>query len=144
MVLAPAVKTVPDTVTDAVAVPPDPARFASPSELLPTEKLTDPAGVAVPEAAFTVAVTVVEEVTGIVAGFAASVVVVAVMAAFPPQFVTMAFKSTEPRPEATSYPGPAEYPIFPLTQLVEPAAHGIMLEPTVTSWNTLGVLCARL
>src|SRR5271165_5138953 len=77
MVLAPVANWFPATVNEAVAVAPVPARLALPNELLPTEKLTEPAGVAVPVAACTVAVSTVDPVTRILAGATLTAVVVA-------------------------------------------------------------------
>jgi hypothetical protein len=65
------------TGSDAVAVPPEPARLAVPSNVLPSVKETEPVGVALPLAAFTVAVSVVVLPAAMLAGLAATVVVVA-------------------------------------------------------------------
>ena len=75
MLFDPVTSLFPATLIDAVAVPPDPESAADPSDVFPDEKSTDPEGVVVPLAALTVAVILVLEVTGMLAGFAETEVV---------------------------------------------------------------------
>jgi hypothetical protein len=76
MLFAPIASWLPNTLSDALAEPPDPERFAVPKVIEPAVKVTDPVGLVVPALALTVAVSVVEEVIESAAGFAANVVVV--------------------------------------------------------------------
>ena len=66
------------TLNTAVAVPPEPAKFAVPNAAFPAEKVTLPEGVTLALAALTVAVNCVVALCAILAGLAASVVVVVV------------------------------------------------------------------
>ena len=59
MILFPAASRLPETLSEAVAVLPEPWRLAAPSDVLPSAKETEPAGVELPLAALTVAVSVV-------------------------------------------------------------------------------------
>lgn len=65
------------TVSDAVAVPPEPERLAEPSGALPSVKETEPVGEVLPLAALTVAVSVVLPPAVMLVGLAVTVVVVA-------------------------------------------------------------------
>jgi hypothetical protein len=58
----------------------------------------------------------------------------------------MANASTEPSPVTWSYPGPVLNPMgdAPAGQFVVPDVHGTLLFPLVTSWNTDGLLVAKL
>ena len=75
--MIPPERLVPFTVRLAVAVPPDPASVAVPSETIPAANVTVPVGDVVPLAALTVSVKTVDALCAMLAGFAASVAVVA-------------------------------------------------------------------
>jgi hypothetical protein len=75
---------------------------------------------------------------------AASAVVVPTAAGATAHLVTRLYASTEPKPVARSYPGPAVYPKEPEMQPVVPRVQGTMLSPAVMSWKTPVVVCARL
>jgi hypothetical protein len=77
MVKFPAVNQLPETGSEAVAVPLEPKRVAAPSNVLPSVKETDPVGEALPPLAVTVAVSVELPPTVMPAGLAVTVVVVA-------------------------------------------------------------------
>jgi hypothetical protein len=77
MVSFPAANWLALTVNDAVAVPPEPVRLPVPSDALPSVKETEPVGVPLPLAAFTVAVSAVLPPVAMLAGLAVTVVVVA-------------------------------------------------------------------
>src|ERR1035438_41618 len=91
----------PKTAMDAVAVAPEPASVATPNELLPRVNEINPVGGLAPLEAFTVAVTTVDPSGMIVAGFAASVVVVGATG-MPLHAVIRLYASTEPRPVTRS------------------------------------------
>ena len=78
MVLFPVFNWLALTVSDAVAVPPEPERLMTPSDVLPSVKATEPVGVVLPLAAFTVAVSAVLPPAGMLVGLAVTVVVVEV------------------------------------------------------------------
>src|SRR5487761_2139069 len=112
MVFAPTVNWLPNTVSEAVAVEPEPARFTLPKIFPPTANVTAPFGVE-PELDTTVATRVVDDVTGRLAGLAVSVIEVPLVPLPPwlaPHEATILAASTEPSPVTGSYPGPAEYP----------------------------------
>jgi hypothetical protein len=81
------------TVTEAVAVPPEPARLAVPRVTVPAVKVTVPVGDVVPLAAFTVTVTTVEALWAMLVGFAASEAVVVTSGA-----VTLTGRTAETEP----------------------------------------------
>ena len=99
MVLFPAVNRLPETLSDAVAVAPDPMRLAVPSDVLPTVKETEPVGVALPLAAVTVAVRVVLPPAAMLVGLAVTVVVVETVGA-----VTVTVTDPEEAPKAVVPP----------------------------------------
>src|SRR5580704_550519 len=101
MVLAPMFRRIPGIISDAVAVPAVPERLEEPSKTPPSEKLTEPTGVVVPELAFTVAVTVVDDVINRLAGLTVTVVVVPVVGR-DVHCVTRLYTSAEPSPVARS------------------------------------------
>src|ERR1017187_988031 len=117
MALAPVASCVPVTVRVAVAVPPEPVRFADPKAVcapgaplrrgLFTRKLTVPVGEAVPAKAFTVAVSTVLAFVRMLAGLAETVVEVPLDDVRPPHAVTRLNASTDPNPVARSYPAAA-------------------------------------
>ncbi len=74
MVFEPEVRLAPLTASAAVPVP---ESVAVPKVTVPAVNVTDPVGMAVPEAAFTVAVTSVLALDAMLVGLAATVVVVA-------------------------------------------------------------------
>jgi hypothetical protein len=110
MTLFPVLNWLALTVREAVAVPPEPERLPVPSDVLPSVKVTEPVGVALPLAAVTVAVSAVLLLAVMLAGAAVTVVVVATMVGMGWLLfhcVTRLYVSTEPSPVARSYPGPA-------------------------------------
>ena len=106
MALFPAVNWPALTVSDALAVPPEPERLAAPSDVPPSVKETEPVGAMLPVAAFTVAVSVVLPLGRMLVGLAVTVVVVPTAGALD-HCVTRLYASTEPKPVARSYPEPA-------------------------------------
>lgn len=74
----PATRLAPLTVSDAVALAPEVVRVAVPREALPAVNVTVPDGTLLPEAAFTVTVRTVVALCAMLAGFAVTVIVVAV------------------------------------------------------------------
>src|ERR1035437_837013 len=106
MVLLPAVNWLANTVSDAVATPPETVRLTIPRDTLPSVNVTDPVGMMLPVLAMTTAVSTVLAPAVTLAGLAVTVVVVEVTG---PLFhcVTRLYASTEPRPVVRSYPGPA-------------------------------------
>ena len=77
MVLLPMLRLLPFTARVAPAFAAEAANEAVPRTVLPTAKVTLPVGAALPLAGLTVAVTCVVSVARMLAGFAATVVVVA-------------------------------------------------------------------
>lgn len=77
MVLLPGFNWLALTVSDAVAVPPEPERLEVPSDLPPSVKETEPVGEALPLAAFTVAVSTLLPPAVMLVGLAVMVVMVA-------------------------------------------------------------------
>lgn len=76
--LLPGVRLLAFTVKVAVAVDPEAVSIPDPRETFPAVKVTLPVGAVVPLAGFTVAVNCVVAVWAMLAGLAASVVVVAI------------------------------------------------------------------
>jgi len=77
----PGARLAPFTVRVAAAAPPEPASAAEPSERLPAEKMTLPVGVALPLAAFTLTVKIVDALAAMLVGLAANEAVVEIKAA---------------------------------------------------------------
>lgn len=75
--MAPVANLAPETLSVAVAVTPEAARVAVPSEVLPTEKMIMPLGTALPLAGVAVAVSCAVSAAVMLAGFAVTVVLVA-------------------------------------------------------------------